>query len=109
MKLQFFHILLAVADESRHGSGIVRAVLHQTDGKLRLWPATLYGSLEELTRIGWLEEVIDPAERPKGESERKRFYRITPQGARVLADEAERLRALGQAALATRSVEKLAR
>ena len=108
MKLQFFHILLAVADESRHGSGIVRAVLHQTDGKLRLWPATLYGSLEELTRIGWLEEVIDPAERPKGESERKRFYRITSQGARVLADEAERLRALGQAALATRSVEKLA-
>ena len=107
MKLQFFHILLAVADESRHGSGIVRAVLHQTDGNLRLWPATLYGSLEELTRIGWLEEVIDPAERPKGESERKRFYRITPQGARVLADEAERLRALGQAALATRSVEKL--
>ena len=108
MKLQFFHILLAVADESRHGSGIVRAVLQQTDGQLRLWPATLYGSLEELTRIGWLEEVIDPAERPKGESERKRFYRITPQGARVLADEAERLRALGQAALATRSVEKLA-
>lgn len=108
MKLQFFHILLAVADEARHGSGIVRVVLHQTDGQLRLWPATLYGSLEELTRIGWLEEVIDPAERPKGESERKRFYRITPQGARVLADEAERLRALGQAALATRSVEKLA-
>ena len=109
MKLQFFHILLAVADESRHGSGIVRAVLHQTDGKLRLWPATLYGSLEELTQVGWIEEVIDPAERPKGESERKRFYRITPQGARVLADEAERLRALGQAALATRSVENLAR
>ena len=109
MKLQFFHILLAVADESRHGSGIVRAVLHQTDGKLRLWPATLYGSLEELTGIGWLEEVIDPDERPKGESERKRFYRITTLGARVLADEAERLRALGQAALATRSVERLAR
>ena len=109
MKLQFFHILLAVADESRHGSGIVRTVLDQTDGKLRLWPATLYGSLEELTGTGWLEEVIDPDERPKGESERKRFYRITPLGARVLADEAERLRALSQAALATRSVERLAR
>ncbi len=108
MKLQFFHILLAVADESRHGSGIVRAVLHQTDGQLRLWPATLYGSLEELTQVGWIEEVIDPAERPKGESERKRFYRITRQGARALVDEAERLRALSRAALATRSAEKLA-
>ena len=108
MKLQFFHILLAVADESRHGSGIVRAVLQQTDGKLRLWPATLYGSLEELTRMGWLEEVTDPDERPKGESERKRFYRITRQGARALVDEAERLQALGRAALATRSAEKLA-
>jgi DNA-binding PadR family transcriptional regulator len=109
VKLQIFHILLAVADESRHGSGIVRAVLHQTDGKLRLWPATLYGALEELTGMGWLEEVTDPAQRPRGESERKRFYRITSLGARVLADEAERLRALGNAALATRSVERLAR
>ena len=100
LKPQWFHILLALSEETRHGSGIVRAVLHETDGKLHLWPATLYGSLEDLAEQDWIEEVSDLAERPKGESEKKRFYRITPNGARLLVAEAERLRALATTALA---------
>ena len=99
LKPQWLHILLALSDEIRHGSGIVRAVLQETQGKLQLWPATLYGSLDELTELGWIEEVSDPAERPRGESEKKRFYRITLLGARILAAEAKRLQALAATAL----------
>ena len=99
LKAQWFHILLALSEEAKHGSGIVRSVLGQTYGKLRLWPATLYGSLEELAVLGWIEELTELGERPAGESEKKRFYRIKPSGARILAAEADRLQALARAAL----------
>ena len=99
LKLHWFHILLALSQESRHGSGIVRSILDETDGKLRLWPATLYGSLEELLALGWIEELKGPDHHPRGESRKKRFYRITPAGKRVLAAEAGRLQALAMAAL----------
>ena len=48
MKRHWFFILLSLADRDRHGSGIVRDVLDLTGGELRLWPVTLYGSLDEL-------------------------------------------------------------
>ena len=99
LKTQWFHILLALSEEPQHGSGIVRSVLDQTDGKLRLWPATLYGSLEDLVALGWIEELTESGDRPEGESEKKRFYRIRSSGARVLAAEADRLQALARAAL----------
>ena len=99
LKPQWFHILLALSHEAQHGSGIVRSVLEQTDGKLRLWPATLYGSLDELTKLGWIEELIGPSHRPAGESEKKRFFRITPIGKQVLSAEADRLKSLAETAL----------
>ena len=99
LKPQWFHILLALSEKALHGSGIVRSVLEQTDGKLRLWPATLYGSLEDVAAKGWISELTESAERPKGESEKKRFYRITPLGAHVLAAEANRLHSLATTAL----------
>lgn len=99
LKPQWLHILLALSNEVRHGSGIVRAVLQETQGKVQLWPATLYGALDELAELGWIEEVSDPAERPRGESEKKRFFRITLLGARILAAEARRLQALAATAL----------
>ena len=105
LKPQWFHILLALSEENRHGSGIVRSVLHETQGKVHLWPATLYGSLDDLAALGCIEEVSDPAERPRGESEKKRFYRITPAGARLLAAEAERLQALATTALSRLGAE----
>ena len=99
LKSQWLHILLALSDEVRHGSGIVRAVLQETQGKVQLWPATLYGALDELVQLGWIEEVSDPAERPRGQSEKKRFFRISPLGARILAAEARRLQGLAATAL----------
>lgn len=100
LKAHWFHILLALSEQPRHGSGIVRAVLEQTDGKLRLWPATLYGSLVELAAFEWIEELTEDGDRPDGESARKRIYRLTPVGAEALAADAANLRRLARTALA---------
>jgi DNA-binding PadR family transcriptional regulator len=91
MKRNWYFILLSLAGGDQHGSGVMREVLDLTGGELRLWPATLYGSLDELAEQGWIEELADPAARPEGESERKRFYRLTRSGRRVLATETDRL------------------
>ncbi len=105
LKPRWFHILLALSEETQHGSGIVRSVLHETQGKVHLWPAALYGSLDDLAESGWIAEISDPAERPPGESEKKRFYRITPAGSQLLAAEAERLHALATTALSRLGAE----
>lgn len=88
-----FHILVALADRDLHGSAIVRDVLAQTDGSLRLWPATLYGMLDELTADGLIVELTGD-DRPEGVSERRRYYRITADGRSVLASEVARLAGL---------------
>lgn len=95
LKPHHFYILLALADGDRHGLAIARAVQEQSDGRVRLWPATLYGSLDELRARGWIEETSDP-----GENERKRCYRLRRQGRAVLADEADRLGRLARVARA---------
>lgn len=100
LKPHLFHILLALSEGVRHGSGIMRSILDQTEGKLRLWPATLYGSLEELLARGWIEELTGPDDHPPGESRKKRFFRITHQGSQILVAEASRLQALAHTALA---------
>jgi DNA-binding PadR family transcriptional regulator len=88
MKPRLYHILLALADDDRHGLAIAREVERLSGGEVRLWPAALYGSLEALVEQGWIEEL---AETPADESERRRYYRLTRQGRRVLAVETERL------------------
>lgn len=109
MKTHWFHILLALSKEVSHGSAIVGAVLAQTNGDLRLWPATLYGSLDQLRELGWIEELTRAPDRPEGESERKRFYRLTPWGATALSDEAIRLQGLARAALQSPALEEMGR
>lgn len=100
LKIQWFHILMALSREPLHGSGIVRDVLEQTDERLRLWPATLYGSLEELASLGWIEELTEDGDFPEGESRRKRIYRLSAAGREVLEAEAERMGLLARTALA---------
>src|SRR4051812_29390731 len=91
LKPHWFYILLALADEDRHGLAIAREVQALSGGRLRLWPATLYGSLEELRTRRWIEELHDRRDRPEDESERKRVYRMTRAGRQVLTAEAEHL------------------
>jgi DNA-binding PadR family transcriptional regulator len=96
MKPHWFFILLSVSAAPRYGTAIQDDV-RELSGGVRLWPATLYGSLEELVEQGWLEEMADD-ERPEGISGRERFYRITRAGRLALAREAARLESLAHLA-----------
>jgi len=90
LKPHWFHVLLSLADQEQHGYGIMQEVLERTGGKVRLWPATLYGTLKRLID----EELIEESdERPAAEFDdaRRRYYQLTSLGRRVLAAESERL------------------
>lgn len=105
MKPHWFYILLSVSSSPRYGSAIQDDVRALSDAAVRLWPATLYGSLEELTGRGWLEEMRGD-ERPDGIVGRERFYRLTPEGRSALEAEVERMESLAgeaRARLARRS------
>ena len=91
IKVHWFHILVALADEDRHGNGIVREVLERTDGQLRIWPVMLYRCLDEMMNDGLVLELTDSEQRPPNESERRRYFRITDKGLGVLAEETDRL------------------
>ena len=94
MKNRVYLILLALAESDLHGLGIARAVQHLSDGETRLWPASLYGTLNELAGTGLIDELDDPRDRPPDESDKKRFYRLTRAGRRALAVETNRRAAL---------------
>ena len=97
MKAHWFFILLSVSAAPRYGTAIQDDVRELSDGRVRLWPATLYGSLEELVEQKWLEEVPDD-ERPEGIIGRERFYRITRLGRTELKREAARMESLAHVA-----------
>ena len=90
-----FFILTALAGQSLHGYGVIRAVQELSDGRLTLRAGTLYAALERLTEDGLL--VVDREEPIEGRL--RRYYRLTDKGAARLAAEAQRLKA--NAALAT--------
>ena len=85
-----FHILLALAGEERHGYGIMQDVSQQTGGALQLGPGPLYGCLKRMLAAGLVEES---GERPDAslDDERRRYYRMTELGRRMVRAEAQRL------------------
>lgn len=89
----WFHILLSLAGSEQHGYGIMQEVQERTNGAVRLWPATLYGSLTKLIGAGLIEES---GERPVPERDdaRRRYYKLTRLGRRVLEAECARLEEL---------------
>ena len=90
LKTNWFHILLSLAAEEQHGYGIMQEVLDRTSGKVHLWPATLYGTLARLIDAGLIEES---EERPAEELDdaRRRYYKLSRLGRRVLDLESQRL------------------
>ncbi len=85
-----FHILLAVADEGRHGYAIIQDIAARTDGELKLSPGTLYRSIQRMLEQGLIVELRQrPA--PEHDDERRRYYRITELGTAVARAEARRL------------------
>lgn len=85
-----FHILVALAEEDRHGYAIMQDVAQRTDGGLKLGAGTLYRSIQRMLEQGLISEVsARPA--PEMDDERRRYYRITPFGRTVARAEARRL------------------
>ena len=82
-----FYVLLALAEEPRHGASIRDAVFDLTGGAVTLWPVTLYGSIRELDEADLIEPI------PGGDEDaRRRSWQLTPLGSQVLAAETKRLR-----------------
>lgn len=88
-----FHILLALADGEKHGYAIMQEIGARTDGAMRLGPGTLYGSIQRMLKDGLIVEAQERAGTTHGD-ERRRYYRLTSFGLRVLRAEARRLEQL---------------
>src|ERR1700687_1958114 len=92
-----FSILLALAGGDKHGYAIMRDIAQSSAGALRIGPGTLYRSIKQLLAAGLIKESGDRPD-PTLDDERRRYYRLSGFGRRVLAAEAERLaRLVGQA------------
>jgi len=91
-----FQILVALADQDRHGYAIMQDVATRTDGALKLSPGTLYGSIKRMLEDGLIDEVDEAAARRSADDddERRRYYRITQFGRDLAQAEADRLTVL---------------
>ncbi|HUT19378.1 MAG TPA: PadR family transcriptional regulator [Anaerolineae bacterium] len=85
-----FHILLSLADQERHGYGIMQEVEAMTRGQIRMGPGTLYGAIKRMLAANLIVES-DERPDPGYDDERRRYYRLTALGQRVLGAEAQRL------------------
>lgn len=85
-----FHILMALAEEDRHGYGIIQDVAARTDGELQLSAGTLYRSIQRMLDQGLIMETRERPS-PEEDDERRRYYRITDFGTAVAHAEARRL------------------
>ena len=102
MKPHWYYMLLSLVGGDRHGLAIARDVRELSDGQIRLWPATLYGSLGELMRRGWIREIEGGARQRPDDSERKRYYALTRSGREAMDEETRRLADLVKLARAAR-------
>ena len=82
------HILLSLAGEERHGYGIMQEVARQSEGQYKLGPGTLYDNLQKLMDLVIVEEA---PHRSEDDDPRRRYYRLTGLGRRILMAEVARL------------------
>ena len=88
-----FQILVALADQDRHGYAIMQDVAARTGGRMKLSPGTLYGSIRRMLEERFIVEV-DERPDPDNDDERRRYYRLTRLGREVAQAEADRLATL---------------
>lgn len=85
------HILLALSTEQRHGYGIMKQVESDSQGKVKMGPGTLYGSLGRMMEAGLIRESEKRVD-PRMDDERRIYYAITGLGQKTLVAELERYR-----------------
>jgi DNA-binding PadR family transcriptional regulator len=86
-----FHILLSLSDGEKHGYSIMKDVEKQTEGKIKMGPGTLYGSIKRMLTAGFIEEADERSDPALDNDERRRYYRLTGLGQKVLNTEIQRL------------------
>jgi DNA-binding PadR family transcriptional regulator len=101
-----FHILLALADGEAHGYAIMQSVTDRSAGSVRLGAGTLYGAINRLLQDALIEESEERPD-PKMDDARRRYYRLTDLGGRVVAAETKRMADLVRAARTTQAVRKI--
>ena len=100
------HILVALADGEKHGYAVMREVERMTGGEVRMGPGTLYGAIKRMLHAGLVEET-DERPDPDADDERRRYYRATGLGVRLLTAETERLERLVRTAQAKQTKRRL--
>lgn len=101
-----FHILLALAEEPRHGYGIILDIEERSGGAMRIRSGTLYTAIQRLEADGLLKESEKGPAGRSSDDERRRYYRITRLGRKVARLEADRLAAMLRTAAQRRVIEK---
>ena len=96
-----FYVLVALADEEKHGYAIIKDVASLTSDSVRLSSGTLYGIIKRLLDDGLVVELRRRPERAEND-ERRRYYRLTPFGREVALAETSRLERTAALARATR-------
>jgi DNA-binding PadR family transcriptional regulator len=88
-----FHVLVALAEDDRHGYAILKAVAERTGGEVDLSTGTLYTMVKRLLAEGI---IVESRRRPAADDddERRKYYRLTEFGHRVLAAETARLQSM---------------
>ncbi len=92
LKPEDFHILLVLSRGERHGYGIMKEVESDSGGEVALGIGSLYRLLGRMMRSG----LVATAASARGTDPRRRNYRLTPHGERVLREESRRLAELVQ-------------
>lgn len=100
-----FHVLLALTGGERHGYAIMQEVAESTDGRMKMGPGTLYGTIRRLLEARMIEES-DERPDPEMDDERRRYYRLTAAGQRAVKAEARRYAELAELARRKRLLGK---
>ena len=88
-----FYILLALADDDRHGYAIMQQVEAESAGAVRIGPGTLYTAIRRLLGYGYIQETESRID-PQLDDARRKYYGLTPSGRAAALAEAGRLRGL---------------
>ena len=97
LSLPIFHMLVSLTEGERHGYALKREILERTNKRINLGSGALYGAINKMLEQGLIVES-DERPDPHLDDERRRYYRLTPLGRRVLQAETARLRELVQLA-----------
>jgi DNA-binding PadR family transcriptional regulator len=99
-----FHVMLALGDDERHGYAIMLHVEELTEGAVKLGPGTLYTSIKRLLAAGMIEESGERPD-PEVDDQRRRYYKLTKLGRKVLSAEVQRMERMLRHARAKRVVK----